>query len=400
MKVTDIKTTVVQGWTDWVLIRVDTDEEICGYGDAPMPSGQVASTYKSIIENTLKSRILGEDPTDVERLYRKMGMDNVSGPRGGILTYAISSVEMALWDIAGKALDAPVYKLLGGKHSNKIRCYADCHAGKPVFSRESYDPTKYAEIFTPDAYAANAKAIKVLGYDFLKFDVYPELAVLAGPKGYCNGHLSNSGLEYLVSLIEAVRKEIGDEIDLAADFASLGAWYTVPDAIRLIRAFDKCNITWAEDVVSPSNIDALATVTASVKTPTMAGGVLQTRFGFREIIEKQAVRILHPDLVHCGGLAEGKKIHDLAELYYMPVAIHNICSPIGTMACAHAAASMAGFLALEVHHLGVPWWNDLIEGAQIIKNGHIELTDKPGLGIELNDAEVRRHLRQGEKYFE
>ena len=400
MKITDIKTTVVQGWTDWLLIRADTDEGISGYGDAPMPSGQVAGTYKSIIGNTLKPRILGQDPADVERLYRKMGMDNVSGPRGGIFTYVISSVEMALWDVAGRALDAPVYKLLGGKHRDKIRCYADCHAGKAVFSRESYDPIKYAEIFTPEAYAANARAVKRLGYDFLKFDIYPELAVLAGPGGYSNGHLGNSGLKYLVNLIEAVRKEIGNDIDLAADFASLGGWYTVPDAIRLVNAFDECNLKWAEDVVSPSNIDALATVTASVKTPTLAGGVLQTRFGFREIIEKQAVRILHPDLVHCGGLAEGKKIHDMAEVYYMPVAIHNICSPIGTMACAHAAASMAGFLALEVHHLGVPWWNDLVKGGQIIKDGHIELTDKPGLGLELNEAEVRKHLRQGEKYFE
>jgi len=361
-----------------------------------MPSGQVAGTYKSIIENPLKRRILGEDPTDVERLYRKMGID----PRGGIVTYASSSVEMALWDIAGKALDAPIYKLLGGKHRDRIRCYADCHAGKPVFSRESYDPVKYREIFTPEAYAANARAIKKLGYDFLKFDIYPEVATLAGPKGYYNGNLGNSGLEYLVSLIEAVREEIGEETDLAADFTSLAGYYTVPDAIRLINAFEKFNLKWAEDVVSPSNVDALATVTASVKTPTLAGGVLQTRLGFREIIEKQAVRILHPDLAHCGGLAEGKKICDMAEVYYMPVAIHNICSPIGTMAMAHAAATMAGFLALEVHHLGVPWWDDLVKGEPIIKDGHIKLPDKPGLGIELDDAEVQKHLRPGEKYFE
>jgi len=132
----------------------------------------------------------------------------------------------------------------------------------------------------------------------------------------------------------------------------------------------------------------------------LAGGILQTRLGFREIIQKQAVRILHPDLSHCGGLGEGKKIHDLAEMYYIPVALHKICSPVGTMAFVHAAATMSNFLALEIHHLAVPWWEDLIKGNKpIIKEGYIEVPDKPGLGIELNEAEVRKHLKPGEEYF-
>ncbi|MCJ7506502.1 mandelate racemase/muconate lactonizing enzyme family protein [Candidatus Bathyarchaeota archaeon] len=397
MKITDVRTTVVQGWIDWLLIRVDTDEKISGYGDAPMPPGHAAETYEAVIDHTLRPRLLGEDPTNIERLCRKMGMD----PRGGVVTYIISSVEMALWDIFGKALDVPTYKLLGGNHRDRIRCYADCHAGKPTFSRESYDVVKNKEIFTPEAYAENARNAKKLGYDFLKFDIYPEVATVAGPEGYVDGHLRDAGLRYLVGILGAVREAIGEDTDLAADFTSAGGYYTVPDAIRLISAFERFNLRWVEDVVSPSNVDALATVTASVRTPTLAGGVLQTRQGFREIIEKQAVRILHPDLSHCGGLAEGKKIHDMAETYYMPVALHNICTPVGTMAMVHAAATMANFLALEVHHLGVPWWDDLVKSEKpIIKKGYIEVPDKPGLGIELNEAEVRKHLRQGKKYFE
>ena len=396
MRITDIKTTVVRGWIDWLLIRIDTDEGISGYGDAPIYLDQGVEIYRAIINHSLKPKLLDQDPTNVERLYRRMGMD----PRGGILTFAISSVEMALWDIAGKALDAPIYKLLGGKHRDKIRVYADFHAGKPTFSLQSYDVMKYKEIFTPEAYAENAINVKKLGYTLLKLDIYPEIAMLAGPKGYSDGNLGESGMKYLVSIIEAVREAIGDDIELAADFTSPNETYTVPDAIKLINALEKFNLKWVEDVVSPSNIDALATVTESVKVPTLAGGVLQTRFGFREIIQKQAVRIIHPDLAHCGGLAEGKKIHDMAEIYYMPVALHNICSPIGTMAMVHAAATMSNFLALEIHHLAVPWWEDLVKGDKpIIKEGYIEVPDKPGLGIELNEAEVKKHLKPGEKYF-
>ncbi len=308
---------------------------------------------------------------------------------------------MALWDLAGKALDAPVYKLLGGKHRDRVRCYADCHAGKPTFSRESYDPLKYKEIFTPEAYAENARNIKDLGYDFLKFDIYPEIAVLAGPKGFYAGRVGESGLKYIVSLIEAVREAIGYDIDLAADFTSLAGHYTVPDAIRLINAFEKFHLKWAEDPVANDNVDAFATVTNSVKTPTLAGGTLLTRWGFREFIVKQAIRIPHPDLAHCGGLSEGKKIHDMAEVYHMPVAIHNICSPVGTMASAHAAAAMPNFLALEIHHLAVSWWDDLVKGTKpLIKKGYIEVSDKPGLGIELDEAELKKHLKPGEAYFE
>ena len=175
MKITDIKTMVVQGWIDWLWIRIDTDEGICGYGEAPMPSGHFVETYREIINRTLKPKLINQDPTNVERLYRKMGMN----PLNGIVNFAISSVEMALWDIAGKALDVPTYKLLGGKHRDKIRVYADCHAGKPTFSRESYDVEKHKEIFTPEAYAENAINAKKLGYTLLKFDIYPEIAALA-----------------------------------------------------------------------------------------------------------------------------------------------------------------------------------------------------------------------------
>ncbi len=396
MKITDIKTTVVQGWIDWLLIRIDTDEGICGYGEAPMPGGHVVETYRAIINHTLKPKLIDQDPTNVERLYRKMGFN----PYNGIVNFAISSVEMALWDLAGKALDVPTYKLLGGKHRDKIRIYADCHAGKSVFSRDSYDVEKYPEIFTPEAYAENAKFAKNLGYTLLKFDIYPEIAALAGPKGFFDGNLGKSGFDYLVSIVEAVRAAIGKDTELAIDFTSLSGFYTVPDAIKLINAFEKFNLKWAEDVVAPFNIDALLTVTESVNVPTLCGGIIQTRLGFREIITRQAIRIPHPDLSHCGGLAEGKKIHDLAEIYYMPVALHNICSPVGTMAMVHAAATMTSLLALEIHHLAVPWWEDLIEGDKpIIKEGYIEVPDKPGLGIELNETEVKKHLKPGEEYF-
>jgi len=138
-----------------------------------------------------------------------------------------------------------------------------------------------------------------------------------------------------------------------------------------------------------------------VKTPTLTGEVLYTRRGFRELIEKQVVKIVSPDLSLYGGLSEGKKIAEMADLYYMLVAPHNICSPIGTMAVVHACAAMPNFLGLEFHSLAVPWWEDLVKGDKpLIKEGYIDLPEKPGIGIELNEEEVRKHLKEGETFFE
>lgn len=304
---------------------------------------------------------------------------------------------MALWDLAGKALGAPVYKLLGGKHRVRVRIYCDCHAGTPIASRADYGVEK-RENYTPEAYAESARRVRRLGFDFLKFDLYPNIASLAGRPRPGEAYLDDAAVRFLASLVAGAREAVGDSIDLAVDFGG----YRVSDAIRLANALEPYHLAWVEDVVPQEyNVATFREVTRSVKTPTLTGELLYTRQGFRELIEEQAVRIVAPDLSFTGGLAEGKKIAELAELYAMHTAPHNICSPIGTMAAVHACAAMPNLLALEFHAVAVPWWDSLVKGSQpLIQDGYIQVADRPGIGVELNEEEARRHLMPGETLFE
>ncbi|MEM2905836.1 MAG: mandelate racemase/muconate lactonizing enzyme family protein [Candidatus Bathyarchaeia archaeon] len=391
MKITDLKVAVLQGNFEWMLIRVDTDEGLSGYGEA-FAAWRTREWFKPIALG-LKDALVGEDPTDVERLWAKMG----PSPRSGPLVQVISGVEMALWDIAGKALGAPVYKLLGGKWRDSIRVYCDCHAGTPIASRTDYSVDK-RENYTPQAYAENARRVKRLGFTFLKFDLYSNIASLGGRPRPGEGYLDDAAIKFLASLVEGAREAVGDNTDLAMDFGG----YAVSDAIRLANALEPYHLVWVEDVVPQEyNAATFREVTRAVKTPTLTGELLYTRQGFRELIEQQAVRIVAPDLSYTGGLAEGKKIAELAGLYAMHAAPHNICSPIGTMAVVHACAAMPNLLALEFHAVAVPWWNDLVKGTQpLIQDGYIKVPDGPGIGVELNEDEAKKHLLPGETLFE
>jgi L-alanine-DL-glutamate epimerase-like enolase superfamily enzyme len=390
MKIKDVKATVLQGNFEWMLIRIDTDEGISGLGEAF--AGRGSKLLKPIALG-MKSILVGEDPTDVERLWRKMG----PSPRSGPLNQVISGIEMALWDLTGKALGVPVYKLLGGKQRDRIRIYCDCHAGTPIASVEDYGVEK-RENYTPEAYAENARRVKRLGFTFLKFDLYPNIASLGSRLRPGERYLDDAAIKFLASLVEGAREAVGDDTDLAMDFGG----YAVSDAIRLANALEPYHLAWVEDVVPQEyNVSTFLEVTRSIKTPTLTGELLYTRQGFRELIEKQAVRIVAPDLSWTGGLAEGKKIAELADLYAMHVAPHNICSPIGTMATVQACATMPNLLALEFHAVAVPWWGNLVKGTQsIIQDGYIQVPDKPGIGVELNEEEARKHLMPGETLFE
>lgn len=389
MKITDLKVAVLQGNFEWMLIRIDTDEGVSGLGEA-FTASRTHELFKPIVL-ALKRVLIGEDPTNVERLWRRMG----PSPRSGPLVQVISGVEMALWDITGKAFGAPVYKLLGGKQRDRVRIYCDCHAGIPIASRADYGVEK-RENYTPEAYAENARRIKSLGFTFLKFDLYPNILSLASPSS--EGYLSEASIKFATNIIGNVRDAVGDGVELAVDFGG----YRISDAIRLANALEPYRLAWVEDAVPQEyNVATFLEVTHSIKTPTLTGELLYTRQGFRELIEKQAVRIVAPDLSWTGGLSEGKKIAELADLYAMYTAPHNICSPIGTMAAVHACATMPNFLALEFHAVAVPWWNSLVKGTEpIIQNGYIQVPERSGIGVELNEDEIRKHLMPGEGLFE
>jgi len=386
MKITDVKAISVKGNFEWVLIKIFTDnDEIYGLGESFMGPG-VKELVSSEISFGAGSRIfsftnqlVGEDPTNVERLIRKFYV-RLIGAIGstGVVSHALTGIETALWDIAGKALGAPIYKLLGGKFRDKIRIYCDCGTGE---SEE------------PETWARRAKEVKREGFTALKFDV--NTPAHSGP-GY-NRTLSNNEIKLMAKQVEAVREAIGDEIDLAIDCH----WrYNTNDAIRLANTLEPYNLLWLEDPVPPENIDAMRKVTNSTKTPICTGENLYTRHGFRRLIETQAVDIISPDISKVGGLSESKKISDSADLYYMAVAPHNITSPLGTVAACHVCASIPNFLALEYHAIDVPWWEKILKREEkLIQEGFIKVPEKPGIGVEIDETEIKKHLKDDEYPF-
>ena len=390
MRITDIRTAVLQGNFEWILVRVYTDEGLVGLGECYWGAG-----VETIVRQ-MKPLLLGEDPHNIDWLYQKMvRVMSGAGSTAGATVTAISGIELALWDLKGKALNTPIYNLLGGRYRERIRIYADCgHGSEP----------------TPASWAEKARAVVAKGFTAIKFDVdgiAPErfgdpYHVGVGPyRGWGSGQqcpLSNRELDLIVNLVGAVREAIGPYVDLALDCH----WsYNTRDAITLARELAPFRPLWLEDPTPPDNVEALKRVTDNSPVPICSGENHYTRHGLRTMITTQAVDIIQPDIPKAGGLLEAKKIADLADIYYIPMAAHNVSSPIATMAACHACATMRNFITLEFHAQDVAWWNDLVVGSEpLIQGGYIQLPDKPGLGIELNEEVARAHLQKGSTFFE
>jgi L-alanine-DL-glutamate epimerase-like enolase superfamily enzyme len=234
------------------------------------------------------------------------------------------------------------------------------------------------------------------GYTALKFDL--DVPGTQGSDAY-NRCLTNPAIDRMVALIGEVRDAVGYEIDVAVDCH----WrYSVSDVVKAAQALEPFRLLWLEDPVPPDSIEALRAVSSRVKIPIATGENLYLFSGFREILQTHAVRIATPDLQKVGGLAVAAQIAQFADAQTIPVAPHNISSPVGTLASAHFCAAIPNFLVLEFHSSDVPFWNDLVEGIPkpIIQNGSIQLPDKPGLGIKLNESVARKYARKGEPFFE
>ena len=308
---------------------------------------------------------------------------------------------MALWDIAGKVYNAPVYAMLGGKFRDKIRIYAD--------TEESRDP---------EIYAQRMKERKEgMGLTWLKMDLGIEMvADTPGtvtnptdlnqweanqlPHPFLAMEVTNKGIAMLEEYVAAVRNAVGMEIPLAMDhLGHLG----VKSIIRLGKAYEKYNLSWMEDVIPWTYPDLLKQISDQSPTPILTGEDIYLKEPFRLLCERHAISKIHPDLATSGGILETHKIGDMAEEYGVPMAMHFAGTPVCCMANVHCAAATQNFLALENHSLDVPWWSSLVqEGVNnsIVKRGWIELPDRPGLGVTLNEDVVRQHLAPGTGYFE
>lgn len=381
VEITDITTRVVKGNFEWNLVEVHTDAGVTGIGEAYRGGGVTD------IMDYMKRFLVGENPLDVERLFRRM-VQETSGHGGttGKVVTAASGIEIALWDAAGKLLNVPVYQLLGGKYRDTVRMYCDCHAGEAYELEHGYHAPADEDAYTVEAYVEVAERVVDLGFTALKFDLDQPFDNYPDP---FNGRVSNAAIERKRETVEAIRDAIGYDIDLAFDVH----WdYTIDSAKRLARQLEPYDLMWLEDVVPPENMAAQREVARAVDIPLAAG---ENRFRvheFKELLYEFGVDIITPDPATCGGLAESKAIANRAEENYIAFSPHNVCSPVGTMACVHLGACIPNFDVLEYHALEVDWWDDLlVRHAPLIEDGFIEVPEAPGLGIEVDDTVVEEH---------
>jgi len=380
VKITNVKATSLKGYKDWNFVRIETDKGIMGLGEAHPGEG-----ITDVIVKRLKPLLVGKDPLNVEPLYHHMIGRTIGQSVGGTMLGAIGGVETALWDLAGKALSVPIYQLLGGKYRDRLRLYADVGRGS-------------GGIDTPQAWAQRAREGVADGYQAIKFDIDHSADELQHDP--VNRGLSLAELNKMTTLVAAVREAIGDDIDVCIDCHGL---YNVRDVLLLAQRLEPFNLMFLEDPVPPENIDAMGKVTASTSIPICTGEWVHRRDGFRHLIQEQACDMLHVDVSATGGILEAKKIADLADLYYMPFAAHNIVSPLGMVAAAHVCAAVRNFHSMELpHHADqVSWRWELVQSKEtLIQDGQFVVPDGPGLGVELNETIFRAHLKQGYSFFD
>ncbi len=366
--ITDVSSMTLQANFTWTIVKVETDAGITGIGE-----GRSSWDDLGLLE--------GQNPLDINRLR---------DIRGGL----DDGVEMALWDIKGKVLDVPVYELLGGKYRDSVRIYCDTHGGEALGGAQSgtVDPR---EIYTPESYARAAREVVDEGFEALKFDL--DVKTHADVDTAAR-RLDNEAIDHKVSLVEAVREEIGYEIDLGFDLH----WnFTVETATRLAKRLEPFDLAWLEDPVPPRKYDAHRRVREATSVPILTGENLRDPGEFKQMLTAEGMDLAAPDLNNCGGIRNFVRIANLCDLEGVPVAAHNIRSPIATVAGAHASASIPNFVALEYHAREVPWWEDLVErtgeSGSILEDGYVALPEGPGLGVEINPDVAAEHLIEGEE---
>ena len=398
LRITDVRTATV-GWQGWrfPIIRIDTNQGICGYGE-------VRDGASKIYALMLKRQLVGENPCNIDRVFRKIKQFGHHARQGG----GVCGVEMALLDLAGKAYDVPAYALAGGKFRDGIRMYCDT-------------PSQ------PDGQAMGHKLLEriQLGFTMHKIDVGIQMLVgvkdaLSYPDGFLASdsgtptarkvdiskiqhpfthvRLTPKGLQLLCEYVGQVRAVVGNEVPIAADhFGHIG----VDDCLRLGEALEPFNLAWLEDMVPWQYTEQWVQMERLLKTPVCTGEDIYLKEGFLPLLQARAVNIIHPDLATSGGILETKRIGDLAQEYGISMALHMAGTPISTLASVHCAAATENFIALEHHFADIPFWDDFIDGIPkpIIQNGFIAVPTAPGLGFTLNEEAVKAHLIPEDRGF-
>jgi galactonate dehydratase len=375
MKISRLKTVVVNAeMRNWVFVKVETDVPgLYGWGEASL-EWKTRSVVGAVED--FEPMIVGEDPTRIEHLYQKMYRQSFW--RTGVIGLsAISAIEQACWDILGKSLGQPVYKLLGGAVRDKVRMYTHLGGGdmRAVYeSQQSSDPSIFVD---------RALEVVARGYTAVKVLITPPTESLNSLAAY----------KYAERMMEALRLAVKDDVDIMVDCHGR---HSLGNAVEFCRVLAPYRPYFIEEPVPPENADVLAEVRRLSPVPIATGERLVTRYQFREIFEKLACHVIQPDLCHCGGLWEAKKIAAMAEVYTMGVAPHNPLGPVANAVALHFDLSTPNFLIQEDMTTDVPWRWEVVEHSLQAKNGYWLPTEVPGLGIEVNETAAGKHPFQQE----
>lgn len=409
LKITDIRfTDVVDAPMHCTLMKIYTNQGIVGLGE-------VRDGGNRVFAEMLKSRILGENPCNVEKIFRRIRQFGGPARQGG----GVCGIEVALWDLAGKAWGVPVWQMLGGKYRDRIRIYCDTdvngkHTGHDMglalkkrmdmgFTFLKMD-LGLGELFgEEDTICAPLGAVEEMNasWDKLHAARTPEEKRFARNRNYdyfniahpfTGIHLTEKGLDMLEEYVREVREVIGYKIPLAIDhFGHL----CVEDCIRLCRRIEKYNIAWAEDMIPWQYTDQYVRLSQATTIPICTGEDMFLAESFEPLLKSRGVSVIHPDILSSGGILENKKIGDLAQTYGVAMAVHMAESPVSAYACVHSVAATENFYVLENHSVDVPWWDQMTLGTpeKIVDHGYIQVPDKPGLGVDdYNDEVLREHL--------
>ena len=405
LKITDMRFADIDGAPKrCTLLKLYTDQGLVGFGEVRDASSR---TYAAM----LKSRILGENPCNVEKIFRRIKQVGGHSRQAG----GVCAVEVACWDIAGKAWGVPVWQLLGGKFRDKIRCYCDTDSegggrdmGRALKERMKRGFTflkmdlgiellmnvpgalcaplgfletmkEYKQVFKTPHGSINPSAMRGAAYDLFN-TAHPFTGI----------HLTEKGLDFLENYMADVRAEVGFEVPIAIDH--LGH-IPLEDCIKLAKRLEKYNLSWMEDAVPWQMTDQWVRLHEATTVPLGTGEDMYLKESFRPLFASGALAVVHPDVLTAGGILETKKIGDMAEEYGVQMNLHMAESPVGCLAAVHVAAATRNFMSLELHSVDVPWWGDLVKPALSYEGGFIDVPNAPGLGIEsLNEELIKEKL--------
>ena len=376
LKITDVRTAQVRVHGLQTHVRVYSDQGLYGQGestDAAVGTAALAKQFRRFL--------VGQNPLNVDALWEKLRVSGIfAGAQGGQYITALSGIEIALWDLAGKALGLPIYQLLGGKFRDKVRIYCDSDMEDPT------GPESDRKLLW----------IKDQGFTAMKID----LDDATDPNRFdrVNWTANNAEVDRMVRWVKHVRESIPKQMELACD---MHGRYDLGTAKRVAKELEPFRLLWLEEPMPPENIDAMTDVRHSTSTPIACGENLYMRWSYRELLNKNAVDIVQPDIQKVGGLSEGRRVANLAQTYYVPIAPHCVVSPIGVMSTAHVCASIPNFLVCEWHWINFPdLWKSWVKEGEIIQKGYVTVSDQPGIGVEMNEEVARKAQVPGTAWFE